>query len=80
VKNVLKSPEPEELKNYKLQYSSQFKRWEDLKSNRMTFNAVLQTLVADQKGLCAYCEISIHENNRSVDHFIPRKQSINKRK
>ncbi len=32
--------------------------------------------VADQKGLCAYCEMSIHENKGSVGHFIPRKQSI----
>jgi hypothetical protein len=31
MKKVLKSPEPEELKNYKKRYSSQFKRYADLK-------------------------------------------------
>lgn len=75
MKNVLKSLEPEELKKYKLRYSSQFKRWSDVKSNRITFNAVRETLAADQKGICAYCEMSLYENNRSVEHFIPRNQS-----
>jgi uncharacterized protein (TIGR02646 family) len=75
VKNVLKSPEPEELKNYKKRFSSQFKRWNDLKKNRETLNAIRDTLVSDQKGLCAYCEMSLHENNRSVEHFIPCRES-----
>ncbi|MEA5618018.1 retron system putative HNH endonuclease [Cronbergia sp. UHCC 0137] len=75
MKNVLKSLEPEELKKYKTRFSSQFKRWSDLKSNRDTFNAVRNTLSSDQKGLCAYCEMSLHQTNRSVDHFIPRGQS-----
>jgi uncharacterized protein (TIGR02646 family) len=75
VKNVLKSPEPEELKNYKKRFSSQFKRWNDLKKNRETLNAIRDTLVSDQKGICAYCEMSLHENNRSVEHFIPCRES-----
>jgi uncharacterized protein (TIGR02646 family) len=75
VKNVRKSPEPEDLKNYKERFSYQFKRWSDLKSNRTTLNAVRDTLISDQKGLCAYCEMTLHEKNRSVDHFIPRNQS-----
>jgi uncharacterized protein (TIGR02646 family) len=75
VKNVLKSPEPEELKNYKKRFSSQFKRWNDLKKNKETLNAIRKTLASDQKGLCAYCEMSLHENNRSVEHFIPCSQS-----
>jgi uncharacterized protein (TIGR02646 family) len=74
VKKVLKSPEPEELKKYKKRYSSQFKRYADLKKNR-AFEKVRDTLISDQKGLCAYCEMEIHEKNRSVDHFIPRNQS-----
>jgi uncharacterized protein (TIGR02646 family) len=75
VKNVLKSPEPEELKNYKKRYSSQFKKWNDLKKNKETLNAIRDKLSSDQKGLCAYCEMSLHENNRSVEHFIPCNQS-----
>jgi uncharacterized protein (TIGR02646 family) len=74
MKKVLKSPEPEELKNYKKRYSSQFKRYADLKKNR-AFEKVRDTLASDQKGLCAYCEMSLHENNRSVEHFIPCNQS-----
>ena len=75
MKNVLKSPEPEELKNYKKRFSSQFKRWNDLKKNKETLNAIRDTLVSDQKGICAYCEMSLHENNRSVEHFIPCRES-----
>jgi uncharacterized protein (TIGR02646 family) len=74
MKKVLKSPEPEELKNYKKRYSSQFKRYADLKKNR-AFEKVRDTLASDQKGLCAYCEMSLHKNNRSVEHFIPCNES-----
>ncbi|MFN6198745.1 MAG: retron system putative HNH endonuclease [Aphanizomenon sp.] len=75
MKNVLKSPEPEELKNYRNRFSSQFKRWNDLKKNKVTLTAIRDTLASDQKGLCAYCEMSLHEKNRSVEHFIPCNQS-----
>ncbi|ALB43276.1 MAG: TIGR02646 family protein [Nostocales cyanobacterium LacPavin_0920_SED1_MAG_38_18] len=75
MKKVLKSPEPEELKKYKGRFSLQIKRWSDLKKNRETLNAIRDTLATDQKGLCAYCEMSLHEKNRSVEHFIPRNQS-----
>lgn len=75
MKKVLKSPEIEELKNYRERFSSQFKRWNDLKKNKETLNAIRKTLASDQKGLCAYCEMSLHENNRSVEHFIPCNQS-----
>ncbi|MEA5550983.1 retron system putative HNH endonuclease [Anabaena cylindrica UHCC 0172] len=75
MKNVCKSPEPEKIKEYRKQYSSQFRRWSDLKKNRETLNAIRDTLASDQKGLCAYCEMSLHEKNRSVEHFMPRNQS-----
>jgi hypothetical protein len=52
MKKVLKSPEPEELKNYRERFSSQFKRWNDLKKNKETLNAIRKTLASDQKGLC----------------------------
>lgn len=77
MKNVRKSPEPEELKKYKNRFSltQKMMRWSDLKKNRETLNAIRQTLISDQRGICAYCEMSLHEKNRSVEHFIPRKQS-----
>jgi uncharacterized protein (TIGR02646 family) len=75
MKRVLKSTEPPELEKYKQRYSSQFRKWKDLKKNTETYNAVRNTLVKDQKGLCAYCEITLNEKNRSVEHFIPCNQS-----
>jgi len=74
MKNVLKSPEPEELNNYKKRYSTQFKKWNNV-SNRVTLTAIRSTLISDQKGICAYCEMTIHEKLCSVEHFIPCEQS-----
>jgi uncharacterized protein (TIGR02646 family) len=74
MKNVLKSSEPDELKKYKNKNASQFKRWKNFKRNG-PYNSLRETLVIDQKGLCAYCEIDLHPSDRCVDHFIPRHQS-----
>ena len=59
MKRVLKSTEPPELEKYKQRYSTQFRKWKDSKKNTETYNAVRNTLVKDQKGLCAYCESNI---------------------
>jgi uncharacterized protein (TIGR02646 family) len=75
MKNICKSFEPIELKDYKERFSSQFRRWNDLKKKKKTLRAIRHTLEKDQKGLCAYCEIELSENNRSVEHFIPCNQS-----
>ena len=74
MKNVLKSPEPDELKKYKNNHDYQSKKWKSFKRNS-AYNSVRETLVIDQKGLCAYCEIDLHPNDRCVEHFIPRNQS-----
>lgn len=75
MKNVLKSPEPDELKNYKRRFSSQFSRWANLQQNKKAYNSTRNTLVSDQKWLCAYCEIDLHPKDRCIEHFIPRHQS-----
>ncbi len=75
MKNICKSSEPTALKNYKGRFLTQFRRWNDLKKNHKTLKAIRHTLEKDQKGLCAYCEIELGENNRSVEHFIPCNQS-----
>ncbi len=75
MKKILKSTKQPELEKYKKRFSSAFQRWTHLKKNAKTHGAVCKTLATDQKGLCAYCEITLHEKNRSVEHFIPCKQS-----
>lgn len=75
MKRVLKSPEPPELEKYRNRFSSAFQRWTHLRKNQKTLTAIHNTLATDQKGLCAYCEIDIHQKNRSVEHFIPCNQS-----
>lgn len=74
MKNVFKSPEPEDLKNYKNKNASQFRSWKNFKRTG-NYNSVRETLVMDQKGLCAYCEIDLHPSDRCVEHFTPRHQS-----
>jgi uncharacterized protein (TIGR02646 family) len=55
----------------KMQSSSRFSKWKDVKGNRETYDAIRTTLLSDQKGLCAYCEMALTTENRSVEHFIP---------
>lgn len=76
MKVICKSPEPEDLTTYRKRFRTQFRRWPQLKQNQTTLKAIRQTLNTDQKGLCAYCEISLHEKDRAVEHFIPCKESI----
>jgi uncharacterized protein (TIGR02646 family) len=82
MKKVLKSLEPEELKKYKQRFITQFRTWEQAREAQVKVgrgknaktvkikDVIPITLIADQKGICAYCEMTIHENF-SVEHFIP---------
>lgn len=74
MKNVLKSPEPSDLQKYKKKNISQYKTWKSFKRTS-AYNSVRETLIRDQKGLCAYCEIDLHTSDRCIEHFIPRHQS-----
>ena len=69
MKRVLKSAEPPELEEYKKRYSKQFRKWKDLKGNNEVLTTIRDTLATDQKGLCAYCEMTLHEKNRSVEQL-----------
>lgn len=80
MKNICKSSEPPELEKYKEKFSGEFKRWKTLAKARSQLkkdvkDAIRTNLEIDQKGLCAYCEINLHEQDCSVDHFIPCEQS-----
>jgi uncharacterized protein (TIGR02646 family) len=67
MKNVFKSSEPEEIQKYKKKNAAESNKW---KSFRRTgsYNSVRETLIKDQKGLCAYCEIDLHPQDRCVEH------------
>jgi uncharacterized protein (TIGR02646 family) len=80
MKNICKSSEPPELEKYKEKFLGEFKRWKTLAKARSQLkkdvkDAIRTNLEIDQKGLCAYCEINLHEQDCSVDHFIPCEQS-----
>jgi uncharacterized protein (TIGR02646 family) len=73
MKSVLKSDEPKELADYRERFARQAspaKREKFVK--RKESKAVAERMLADQKGLCAYCEIDVTIRDRSVEHFIPR--------
>ncbi len=87
MKKVLKSPEPDELKIYKQRFINQVRTWEQAREARVKVgtgkkaktvkikDVIPSTLIADQKGICAYCETYIREKFCSVEHFIPCEQS-----
>ena len=87
MKKVLKSPEPDELRIYKQRFINQFRTWEQAREARVKVgrgkkaktvkikDVIPSTLIADQRGICAYCETRIREKFCSVEHFIPCKQS-----
>lgn len=87
MKKVLKSPEPDELKIYNQRFINQFRTWEQAREARVSVgkgkkaktvkikDVIPSTLIADQKGICAYCETYIREKFCSVEHFIPCEQS-----
>lgn len=47
--------------------------WDELREERTCYKKIRDTLLSDQSGLCAYCEISLDpENDRQVAHFHPK--------
>jgi uncharacterized protein (TIGR02646 family) len=46
-------------------------RWEALHCDQ-AYKDARDALFLNQNGLCAYCEISLSENNRQIEHFKPK--------
>lgn len=73
-----RADEPELLKNYRLEHPEEI--WEHFRRRcRRGYRQVKRSILEDQHGLCAYCEISIKfaENENEVDdfrveHFYPK--------
>lgn len=48
-------------------------RWNALRDQHpAAYKAVSAALEENQDGICAYCEIALRNNNRQVEHFIPK--------
>lgn len=48
-------------------------RWNALRDQHpAAYKAVSAALEENQDGICAYCEIALRDNNRQVEHFIPK--------
>ena len=73
MKNVLKSDEPRELAEYRARFARQPspQEWKKFAKRRES-EAVAEKMLADQKGLCAYCEIDLTRRDRNVEHFLPK--------
>jgi uncharacterized protein (TIGR02646 family) len=77
VKLVKKSTSPPLLESYVNKNPNS--TWEDLKNSRARYNQIAKALKADQRGLCAYCEIDLLEKTSDstvsdfrVEHFFPK--------
>jgi len=79
MKKVIKSPlEPQELQDFVAQCSNA--DFEQLKSDNhgITYKKIKERIIADQGGLCAYCEAKMDRipndcrENFRVEHFCPK--------
>ncbi|MEN8219174.1 MAG: hypothetical protein ABFS56_22975 [Pseudomonadota bacterium] len=71
MKHCKKGPEPQELQDYRAQNPSA--TWDDFRNeNRDAYRDVVETLITEQRGLCAYCENSLSEMDKMVEHFHPK--------
>ncbi|WP_170948767.1 retron system putative HNH endonuclease [Pseudomonas sp. Irchel 3A7] len=78
MKDVPRKPEPVELTTYR--NAAPESSWEQMRDNALfdgpaAYTACRTQLISDQGGLCAFCEISIHENDPlkcRVEHFHPK--------
>jgi uncharacterized protein (TIGR02646 family) len=78
MKRVLKSQEPAELDRYR--QAAPASTWQQMKDDphhggKSSYTTCRSQVIADQGGLCCYCELDIRDNNplRSrVEHFHPK--------
>lgn len=71
--NKGEEPEGDVLSTYAAKHAKQPtpRKWKQFASNRKRADTVRKALQRDQKGLCAYCEIDLTEQDRAVEHFKP---------
>lgn len=78
MKRVLKHSEPASLQAYRQKQPAA--SWDDLKNDalcggKQAYNDIRVQTHHDQRGLCAYCEIDIRDNNSLkslIEHFHPK--------
>ena len=78
MKRVLKQGEPASLQTYRQKQSAA--TWEDMKTDALhggqqAYRDIRKQTHQDQGGLCAYCEIDLHDHDRlksQIEHFHPK--------
>lgn len=76
MERVLKNQEPEELVSYR--GLAPEAKWESFRGDP-AYTVCRDRLVRDQRGLCAYCEITINPNDplqSRVEHFHPKSDEV----
>lgn len=51
--------------------------WDEFRSHEAgaSYRELIEALIARQHGLCGYCEINLQDNDRQVEHFVPRSRA-----
>jgi len=76
VKRVKIPEEPQELTEFRRRFPSN--TWEQMREDgegRVAYEIIRRTLIHGQGGLCAFCEVGIHDNDPlkcHVEHFHPK--------
>ncbi|EDN71204.1 conserved hypothetical protein [Beggiatoa sp. PS] len=68
---------PEDLQQFLTTYPPDKRNKQDWNAFRnhesgKTYNNLIQALIDIQRGLCAYCEINLIENDYQIEHFHPK--------
>ena len=54
------------------------RRWEEFKNTQQkAYKNLKKCLYENQYGLCAFCETTLTENDRQIEHFIPKSMTTN---
>ena len=72
MKHCDKSLEPDCLKDFR--NGNQNSTWDEFRNHNggKNYRDLRNTLVRDQGGLCAYCELNLRQENQQVSHFHPK--------
>lgn len=80
MKRILKNAEPTEFTRWKAAYPTA--RYADLRHERLfpgavnAKNALRDSLISEQKGICCYCESKIVGSDFHIEHFRPKDPAL----
>lgn len=70
MKRIQKGEEPAKLAEYREKHPQ--RTWGKFRKTRSHSKKIMEKLVEDQYGLCAYCEMNLKKGDQQVEHYHPK--------